>query len=118
MSAALQLISTIAWILKKSCTDTLLGQAKEKEGLIFYDFQGHQGQALSAIYLQNQWPDFGQTGTETLFGGLKEMIVFLWPWPNFQGHQDHITEKASALYLLNQWRDFDQTDSVKSLGGP
>ena len=46
--------------------------------------------SFSALYLLNQWVDFDQTCTDTLFGGRKEVIWFWRPWPHVQGHSTEI----------------------------
>ena len=78
---------------------------------------------LSALYLLNQWVDFDQTCINTLFGWGKDVIIFWWPWPHFQGHtwstkfhRRRLHSWLSALCLLNQWVDFDQTGTDTLLG--
>ena len=45
-----------------------------------------RGRLLSALYLLNEWMDFGQTYINLSLGGEKMLIRFWWPWPHFQGH--------------------------------
>ena len=79
---------------------------------------------LSALYLLNQWVDFGQTCKDILLGGGKDVIRFWWPWPHFQGHTstlkfssfDKKKKKAYLHPILNQMTDSGQTSYIVRLG--
>ena len=77
---------------------------------------------LHSIYHLNQWVDFDQIGTNTLFGEGKEVINFRRSWHHFQGHTSTLKfpiwqkELVCTIYLLNQMTDSGQTSSIVRLG--
>ena len=72
----------------------------------FFGTFGETQKCLSASYLWNQMTDSGQTSYIVTLGWFKDLIRFLWPWPNFQGHHTIKTLKFS---------NFDQTKLVCTL---
>ena len=76
---------------------------------------------VSVRYLLNQLMDFDQTRIDTLLGEGNELIRFLLPIPNFQGHPPIMTvlykSAISKEYLPNPWFNFKQTCIDILLGG-
>ena len=57
--------------------------------------------SLSELYLFNQIMDSGQTLHIVSLGLLKQLIRFMWPWHNFQGHHTIKMVKISFVYTLS-----------------
>ena len=90
-------------------TDTLLGRRDYiwwpwphfQGHTAFWNFRSLTQKRLSAPYLLNQMMDSGQTSYIVMLGWLKDLIIFWWPWPYFQGHHTIKIVKMSLVCTLS-----------------